>query len=130
MFIERQFRSRQFLFYFYLVRQKVRECTTIGIHRRETIPEQTIFILFSFRCSNILFFSLREPLRSSLLKLTPQQVDSNNNTRKGLIHSLADFVCGGFLGGCISTLFYPINVVKNRMQVFFSYKIDRFIKIF
>uniref|UniRef100_A0A914N4E2 Mitochondrial carrier protein n=1 Tax=Meloidogyne incognita TaxID=6306 RepID=A0A914N4E2_MELIC len=67
-------------------------------------------------CSNILFFSLREPLRSSLLKLTPQQVDSNNNTRKGLIHSLADFVCGGFLGGCISTLFYPINVVKNRMQ--------------
>uniref|UniRef100_A0A1I8C1T1 Solute carrier family 25 member 51 n=1 Tax=Meloidogyne hapla TaxID=6305 RepID=A0A1I8C1T1_MELHA len=63
-------------------------------------------------CSNILFFSLREPLRTSLLKLSPQPVDNN----RGIFHSLADFICGGFLGGCISTLFYPINVVKNRMQ--------------
>lgn len=55
--------------------------------------------------SNILFFGLRQPLKNSL---------PYTNTPLG--SSVGDFVSGAGLGACLSTLFYPLNTVKNHMQ--------------
>ncbi|XP_065898190.1 mitochondrial nicotinamide adenine dinucleotide transporter SLC25A51-like [Dysidea avara] len=57
--------------------------------------------------SNTLFFGLRGPLRDTL-----PAVD-----RKGGHCFVGDFVSGAVLGALLSTLFYPLNVVKTRMQV-------------
>ncbi|ETW04041.1 hypothetical protein, variant [Aphanomyces invadans] len=55
--------------------------------------------------SNIIFFGLREPVRD-LLPLT--------TTSHGTF--AADFVSGAVLGAFLSTLFFPLNVAKTRMQ--------------
>ncbi|ETV67094.1 hypothetical protein H257_16642 [Aphanomyces astaci] len=55
--------------------------------------------------SNIIFFGLREPVRD----LLPETTSS---------HAIfaADFVSGAVLGAFLSTLFFPLNVAKTRMQ--------------
>ena len=52
--------------------------------------------------SNILFLGLREPLQDSL------------HSRCGEL--LSAFVSGAGLGAALSTIFFPLNVVKSRMQ--------------
>lgn len=56
--------------------------------------------------SNIIFFGLRGPIKS-MLPEAPK--DSMKN-------AVNDFISGGLLGACTSTIFYPLNVVKNNMQ--------------
>ena len=56
--------------------------------------------------SNALFFMLRGPLK---------QLFIFDNTSKAAEMG-ANFVSGAVLGASISTLFYPVNVVKVRMQ--------------
>lgn len=55
--------------------------------------------------SNVVFFLLREEIKNTMP--TPR-------SRAGDI--FADFVCGAFLGAMISTIFFPVNVIKSRMQ--------------
>lgn len=55
--------------------------------------------------SSAIFFLLRERVKS----VFPATTSPVTNT-------LEDFVSGGILGASISTLFYPVNVVKNRLQ--------------
>lgn len=55
--------------------------------------------------SNILFFQFRGEIK----KLLPQ---SDNKA----VEMLRDFISGGFLGAMISTIFFPVNVVKTQMQ--------------
>lgn len=55
--------------------------------------------------SSVLFFGLRGPIKSTL----PEAKTSIGN-------AFSDFVSGAVLGACLSTLFYPINVVKSHMQ--------------
>ena len=55
--------------------------------------------------SNVVFFSLRGKLREALPKPT---------TDAGIV--LNDFISGAILGAMISTAWYPVNVVKTRMQ--------------
>uniref|UniRef100_A0A0K0E0X9 Mitochondrial carrier triple repeat protein 1 n=1 Tax=Strongyloides stercoralis TaxID=6248 RepID=A0A0K0E0X9_STRER len=59
--------------------------------------------------SNALFFTLRKPLKNHL-------ISENNITNRPFYNSFADFVSGGLLGATISTIFFPMNVVKTRMQ--------------
>ncbi|TYZ66373.1 hypothetical protein PybrP1_011477 [[Pythium] brassicae (nom. inval.)] len=54
---------------------------------------------------NILFFGLREPLRQSF------PVGDSSSVRM-----LNDFICGAMLGAVISTVSFPINVARTRMQ--------------
>lgn len=55
--------------------------------------------------SNALFFGLRKPLKKVLP--TPQSEIGN---------SINDFISGAVLGAFLSTLFFPLNVVKSSMQ--------------
>lgn len=55
--------------------------------------------------SNVIFFTIRQPLKASF-----------PNTNSKLKNTLYDFLSGGILGAFISTLFYPLNVVKSHMQ--------------
>lgn len=55
--------------------------------------------------SNVLFFGLRGPIKNILPE---SSTDVGNMTN--------DFVSGAVLGAALSTLFYPVNVVKNQMQ--------------
>lgn len=59
--------------------------------------------------SNALFFTLKEPFKKAVLDASP--VKSNVGTQ-----IIADFVSGAILGASISTIFFPMNVVKNHMQ--------------
>ena len=62
-------------------------------------------VLIRNSCSNILFLGLREPLMNSLP--TPK-------TR--LAESMNAFISGAGLGMSLSTVFFPLNVVKNRLM--------------
>lgn len=55
--------------------------------------------------SNALFFSLRTPLK----QMFPRTDNKFEN-------SFYDFVNGGLLGAVLSTMFYPLNVIKSNMQ--------------
>lgn len=55
--------------------------------------------------SNVLFFGLRGPIKECL-------PHANTNSA----HLINDFICGGLLGAMLGFLFYPVNVVKARMQ--------------
>ena len=56
--------------------------------------------------SNVVFFTARQPLKS----MFPTTDNKLNN-------AVYDFASGGLLGACISTLFYPLNVIKSHMQI-------------
>ncbi|XP_038625352.1 mitochondrial nicotinamide adenine dinucleotide transporter SLC25A51 [Tachyglossus aculeatus] len=55
--------------------------------------------------SNVLFFGLRGPIKERLPEATSYGA-----------HMVNDFICGGLLGAMLGFLFFPINVVKARMQ--------------
>lgn len=56
--------------------------------------------------SNVLYFLLRDEARLRVHK-----------TQSSWIGSLAkDFICGGVIGGFISTIFYPLNLIKVRIN--------------
>ena len=55
--------------------------------------------------SNVLFFGLRGPIKSAL----PE-------ARTSIGNAASDFVSGAVLGACLSTFFFPVNVVKSQMQ--------------
>jgi hypothetical protein len=61
--------------------------------------------------SNVLFFTLRDPLKHKIMQVIP------SDSEHPLSHLLSDFISGAALGASISTLFFPINVVKTRMQI-------------
>jgi len=67
-------------------------------------------IVFRNGTSNTLFFTLREPLKHAILDNAPSK------NKSYVLNLLADFGSGAVLGASISTLFFPINVVKARMQ--------------
>ncbi|ESO83147.1 hypothetical protein LOTGIDRAFT_179792 [Lottia gigantea] len=56
--------------------------------------------------SNVLFFCGREYFRDNFTKVGDE----------GSVKLFKDFVSGAVLGAMISTIFYPVNVVKTRMQ--------------
>lgn len=55
--------------------------------------------------SNALFFTLRNPLK----QIFPRTDNKFEN-------SFYDFLNGGLLGALLSTIFYPLNVIKSNMQ--------------
>lgn len=71
-------------------------------------------VLLRNSCSDVVFFSLRIPLREFVLRRF-QQFDPKARDRTGLL-MMANFISGALLGTTISTIFYPLNVVKTRMQ--------------
>jgi hypothetical protein len=62
-------------------------------------------ICFRNSFSNALFFSIRTPLKSAFPV-----------AKTDLENSFYDFLSGGLLGAFISTIIYPLNVVKSHMQ--------------
>lgn len=65
----------------------------------------TSAILLRNCSSNVLFLGLRGPLKRSL----PEPESEVGETMNA-------FISGAGLGACLSTIFFPLNVVKNRMQ--------------
>ena len=74
-----------------------------------------------------LFFSLREPIANRVLnsfKFRPHSLydpsivtTGKQKVSKDLLPiAAAHFASGGILGGVLSTVFYPVNVVRTRMQ--------------
>ncbi|XP_069092492.1 mitochondrial nicotinamide adenine dinucleotide transporter SLC25A51 [Pleurodeles waltl] len=55
--------------------------------------------------SNALFFGLRGPIKQSLPEAKTYSANIVN-----------DFICGGLLGAMLGFIFFPLNVVKARMQ--------------
>ncbi|RWS31664.1 solute carrier family 25 member 51-like protein [Leptotrombidium deliense] len=62
-------------------------------------------ILIRNALSNVMFFSLREQVKNSFPKAD-----------KLWTNSLEDFFTGAVTGAIISTVFYPVNVIKTKMQ--------------
>ncbi|CAJ0610181.1 unnamed protein product [Cylicocyclus nassatus] len=73
--------------------------------------------------SNALFFTLREPFKKAVMDAKPTR--SLNTTR-----ILADFASGAILGATISTVFFPLNVVKNHMQSKVGVAYDNPLRVF
>ena len=69
--------------------------------------------------SNVLFFTCRKPMKDLL-------PDSSST----LVHSMYNFLSGGLLGACLSTLIYPLNVLKNIHQSQLGGKYERLWHIF
>lgn len=55
--------------------------------------------------SNALFFGLRGPIKRTLPEAQSPAANLVN-----------DFICGGLLGAMLGVMFYPLNVLKARMQ--------------
>lgn len=62
-------------------------------------------ILLRNSLSNVLFFGLRDVISHRMPK-----------TGHWSSKLLSDFVCGALVGAFISTVFYPVNIVKTHMQ--------------
>jgi hypothetical protein len=62
-------------------------------------------ILIRNSVSNIIFFACRKPVKDLL-----------PHASTDFQHSIYDFLSGGLLGAVLSTLTYPINVLKNIQQ--------------
>lgn len=62
-------------------------------------------ILIRNSISNVIFFACRKPMKDLL-----------PNASTDFEHSIYDFLSGGLLGAILSTLTYPINVLKNIEQ--------------
>uniref|UniRef100_A0A1I7U643 Solute carrier family 25 member 43 n=1 Tax=Caenorhabditis tropicalis TaxID=1561998 RepID=A0A1I7U643_9PELO len=82
-------------------------------------------ILIRNSLSNTLFFTLRDPLKEKILEL---------QDGKGLpvpVQQLfGDFVAGSLLGATISTVFFPLGVVKNHMQAKVDAPYESGLKVF
>ncbi|XP_015922655.1 mitochondrial nicotinamide adenine dinucleotide transporter SLC25A51 [Parasteatoda tepidariorum] len=66
-------------------------------------------ILFRNSGSNIVFFGLRDQVRDFL--------PHSHSTLENVLH---DFVTGAVVGALTSTIFYPANVIKTKMQVCYN----------
>ncbi|XP_051876411.1 mitochondrial nicotinamide adenine dinucleotide transporter SLC25A51-like [Pristis pectinata] len=86
----------------------------LGEYYRGLVP-----ILLRNGPSNALFFALRGPVKESLPEATTYSANVLN-----------DFICGGFLGSVLGIMFYPINVVKARMQSQVGGEFQSFTKVF
>ncbi|XP_072452839.1 mitochondrial nicotinamide adenine dinucleotide transporter SLC25A51 [Notamacropus eugenii] len=86
----------------------------IGEYYRGLIP-----ILFRNGLSNVLFFGLRGPIKEHL-------PEANSCSA----HLIDDFISGGLLGAMLGFLFFPVNVVKTRMQSQIGGEFQSFPKVF
>lgn len=68
--------------------------------------------------SNVLFFGLRGPIKQCLPEATSYSS-----------HMVNDFICGGLLGAVLGILFFPVNVVKTRMQAQIGGEFQSFSKV-
>ncbi|MCP9263131.1 hypothetical protein DINM_006477 [Dirofilaria immitis] len=68
--------------------------------------------------SNVLFFTLRKPFRNLVIDCDQQCIShyTGSRTPEQLVTFIGDFISGAILGASISSLFFPLNVVKQRMQ--------------
>lgn len=89
-------------------------------------------VLIRNSLSNILFFGTREEMNKLLRKLTPNidkkpttnfqpanglsSSDSYQGANKSANDRWYDFLSGAILGSLISTVFYPLTVVRTRIQ--------------
>uniref|UniRef100_A0A915Q7E1 Mitochondrial carrier protein n=1 Tax=Setaria digitata TaxID=48799 RepID=A0A915Q7E1_9BILA len=75
-------------------------------------------ILLRNGLSNVLFFTLRKPFRDLVIDYDQQCVSDNINDKlpEQLVTFVGDFISGAVLGASISSLFFPLNVVKQRIQ--------------
>uniref|UniRef100_A0AC35FJ70 Mitochondrial carrier protein n=1 Tax=Panagrolaimus sp. PS1159 TaxID=55785 RepID=A0AC35FJ70_9BILA len=80
-------------------------------------------ILFRNAFSNILFFSLRDPFKYAILDKFPTKCERTS------YNLFSDFVSGSVLGASLSTLFFPVNVVKTKIQADMGKKYDHFFKV-
>ncbi|XP_019410799.1 PREDICTED: solute carrier family 25 member 51 [Crocodylus porosus] len=69
--------------------------------------------------SNALFFGLRGPIKQCLPEASTYST-----------HLFNDFICGGLLGAMLGFLFFPMNVVKARMQSQIGGEFQSFPKVF
>ncbi|NXI01968.1 S2551 protein, partial [Pachycephala philippinensis] len=76
-------------------------------------------ILLRNGSSNIVFFGLRGPIKQCLPEATSYST-----------HLVNDFICGGLLGAMLGSLFFPMNVVKTRMQSQIGGEFQSFSKVF
>ncbi|VDO92853.1 unnamed protein product [Soboliphyme baturini] len=65
---------------------------------------------------NVLFFALRDPLAVFFTSLVLPADSSPSAAVTPISRVAGHFVTGALLGAILSTLFYPVNVVKIRMQ--------------
>jgi hypothetical protein len=72
-------------------------------------------IVFRNGTSNVIFFTLREPLREFIFN-TGKHTVKDKSSHVSILKFTADFISGAILGASISTLFFPVNVVKHRLQ--------------
>uniref|UniRef100_A0A7N4PJW4 Solute carrier family 25 member 51 n=3 Tax=Sarcophilus harrisii TaxID=9305 RepID=A0A7N4PJW4_SARHA len=86
----------------------------IGEYYRGLIP-----ILFRNGLSNALFFGLRGPIKEHLPEANSWSA-----------HLINDFISGGLLGAMLGFLFFPVNVVKTRMQSQIGGEFQSFPKVF
>lgn len=93
---------------------KALKCHGIREYYRGLTP-----ILFRNGFSNILFFGLRGPIKEHLPTATTHGA-----------HLVTDFICGGLLGAMLGILFFPLNVVKTRMQSQIGGEFQSFPKVF
>ena len=63
--------------------------------------------------SNVLFFMFRDKIKVAVIG---EDYSKSTNPNTGIVHTIGDFISGGVLGACISTIVFPINVVKAGMQ--------------
>ncbi|KAM6170511.1 mitochondrial nicotinamide adenine dinucleotide transporter SLC25A51 [Rhynchocyon petersi] len=93
---------------------KALKCHGIREYYRGLVP-----ILLRNGSSNALFFGLRGPLKEHL-------PTANSHSA----HLVTDFICGGLLGAMLGFLFFPINVVKTRMQSQIGGEFQSFPRVF
>lgn len=72
----------------------------LGEYYRGLVP-----ILLRNGPSNVGFFILRDEIQSRLPKYESE-----------VLRTVSEFICGAMIGVFLSTLFYPMNVLKVRMQ--------------
>ncbi|XP_009862144.2 mitochondrial nicotinamide adenine dinucleotide transporter SLC25A51 [Ciona intestinalis] len=66
----------------------------------------TTAVLYRNGPSSVIFFTLRHPIKNRLPDADKSSVQNSIN----------DFISGAMIGAMCSTIFYPVNVVKARMQ--------------
>ncbi|VDN58415.1 unnamed protein product [Dracunculus medinensis] len=98
---------------FYNTGHALKEVSKLGL--RELYRGLSV-VLIRNGFGNALFFNLREPIRNAVLSLDEKFVCKHERIPMSFIRFFADFVSGAVLGSSISTLLFPLNVVKQRMQ--------------
>lgn len=83
-------------------------------------------ILLRNSLSNTLFFTLRDPFKQKVLALQ----ESGRLIPTSIQQLISDFVTGAILGASISTVFFPLGVVKNHMQAKVGVNYDSGIQVF